>query len=259
MIERLSAKPGVIALRVQGHLAREDVDNCFELLVEAFENHPKVGLYIEVMGLTGFDTEALSDDFKRGWALLDKLDRFDRVAVVSDQAWIRWASRIESALLPGITYRTYAVAERKQALDWVQGREDLPYGHAIKIVETTRADAVGIEIDGRLTAEEVGQLARDLNAMRHKRPIKAMLVHIRSLGTVDPTIIADAEYIRMKLGLLRELDRYAIVGGPDWLVSWVQLIRPLLRLELSHFHEGDEAAAWLWLGAQPLSVEPAAA
>jgi hypothetical protein len=259
MIERMTAKPGVLALRVHGHVAREDVDRCFELLSESFESHPKVGLYIEVMGLTGFDTEALSDDFKRGWALLDKLDRFDRVAVVSDQAWIRWAARIESALLPGITYRTYTHAERQQALDWVQGRADLPYGPAIKIVATTRADAIGIEIDGRLTAEEVGQLARDLNAMRRKRPIKAMLVHIRSLGTVDPAIVADGEYMRMKLGLLRELDRYAIVGGPDWLVSWVQLVRPLLRLELSHFHEGDQAAAWLWLDAQPLSVEPAAA
>jgi len=259
MIEKLTAKPGVLALRVQGHVSREDVDRCFELLTENLENHPKIGLYIEITSLTGFDTEALQEDFKRGWALLDKLDRFDRVAVVSDQTWIRWASRIESALLPGISYRTYTLAERKQALDWVQGREDFPYGHAIRMVPTTRADAIGIEINGRLSAEEVGQVARDLNTMRHKRPIKAMLVHIRSLGTVDPAIVADAEYLRMKLGLLRELDRYAIVGGPDWLVSWVQLIRPLLRLELSHFHDGDEAAAWLWLGAQPLTTETAAA
>ena len=86
-----------------------------------------------------------------------------------------------------------------------------------------------------------------------------MLVHIRSLDGVDPSIAADSEYIRMKLGLLRELDRYAIVGGPAWLVSWLDLVRPLLRLELHHFAEGDEAAAWMWLGAQPLTTEPAVA
>jgi len=259
MIEKLTAKPGVIALRVQGHVAREDVEKCFDLLAENFENHPKTGLFIEVTSLSGFDTEALQEDFKRGSRLLDKLDRFGRVAVVSDEPWIRWASRIESALLPGISYRIYTLAERKQALDWVEGREDLPYGHAVKIVQTTRADAIGIEIDGRLSAEEVGQLARDLNAMRHSRPIKAMLVHIRSLDGVDPSIAVDSEYIRMKLGLLRELDRYAIVGGPAWLVSWLDLVRPLLRLELHHFAEGGEAAAWMWLGAQPLTTEPAVA
>ena len=70
MIEKLTAKPGVLALRVQGHVARADIDQCFELLAENFENHPKVGLYVEVVGVTGFDTEALSDDFKRGCALL---------------------------------------------------------------------------------------------------------------------------------------------------------------------------------------------
>jgi len=259
MIEQLTAKPGVIALRVTGHVARGDLDKCFDLLVESFANHPKVGLYVEVAGLTGFDTEALSQDFKRGWALLDKLDRFGRVAIVSDETWIRWLSRIESALLPGISYRTYKLAERQQALDWVQGREDLPYGHALRIVPTTRADTIGIEIDGRLSAEEVGQVAHELNRMRGERPLKAMLVRFRSLSGLDPSIAADGEYLRMKLGLLRELDRYAVVGGPDWLRSWLKLWQPLLRLELRHFNEKDEGAAWIWLGAQPLAEQPVAA
>lgn len=259
MIQKLTAKPGVLALRVQGHIGREDIDKSFELLTESFANHPKTSLYIEVAELSGFDTEALTEDFRRGCALLDKLERFDRVAIVSDQSWVRWASRIESALLPGISYRTYTFAERQQALDWVQGREDLPYGHALEIIPTTRADTIGIEIDGRLSGEEVAQFARDLNLMRRERPLKAILVRFRSLTGFDPSIAADREYLRMKLGLLNELDRYALVGGPDWLVGWAELLRPLLRLELRHFATDDEAAAWSWLGAQPLAHHPAAA
>lgn len=259
MIERMTAKPGVLAFRVQGHVAREDVDKCFELLAENFESHPKVNLYVEVAGLSGFDTEALSDDFKRGWALLDKLDRFGRVAIVSDETWIRWLSRVESALLPGISYRTYTLAERAKALDWVQGREDLPYGHALRIIPSTRADVVGIEIDGRLSAEEVGQLAHELNRMRGERPLKGMLVLFRTLAGVDPSIAMDGEYLRMKLGLIRELDRYAVVGGPDWLKTWLNLWQPLLRLDLRHFDEKDEGAAWIWLGAKPLADQPVAA
>ena len=204
MIERMTAKPGVLAFRVEGHVAREDVDKCFELLAENFESHPKVNLYVEVAGLSGFDTEALSDDFKRGWALLDKLDRFGRVAIVSDETWIRWLSRVESALLPGISYRTYTLA---------------------------------IEIDGRLSSEEVGQLAHELNRMRGERPLKGMLVLFRTLAGVDPSIAMDGEYLRMKLGLIRELDRYAVVGGPDWLKTWLNLWQPLLRLELRHFDQ----------------------
>lgn len=259
MIESLTAKPGVLALRVHGHVGREDMDKCFELLMENFENHPKIGVFIEVAGLTGFDTEALSEDFRRGYALLGKLDRFDRVAIVSDERWIRWLSRVESALLPGISYRTYTLAERGHALDWVQGREDLPYGHALKIIPTTRANVLGIEIDGRLSAEEMGQVARELNRIRHDRPLTAMLVRFRSLAGFEPSIATDGEYLRMKLGLIRELDRYAVVGGPDWLKTWLRLWQPLLRLELRHFEQDDEDAAWTWLGAQPLADQPAAA
>ena len=259
MIDIMTVKPGVLALRVHGHVARADIERCTDLLFENFESHPQINLYLEVAGLTGFDTEALADAFARGATLLGKLDRFGRVAIASDQTWIRWAARVESALLPGISYRTYTLAERDQALDWVQGREDLPYGRAVKIVSTTRANVIGIEIDGRLAAEEVALVAREINKMRRERPLQAILVHIRSLDGFDPSIAADGEYARMKLGLIRELDRYAVVGGPDWLVSWVELVQPLLRMELRHFDERDEDAAWLWLGVQPLAERPIAA
>lgn len=259
MIEQLTAKPGVIAFRIGGHLGREDIAKSFELLTESFANHPKTSLYIEVSELSGFDTEVLADDLRLGCAMLGKLDRFDRVAIVSDQSWIRWASRIESALLPGITYRTYTFAEREKALDWVQGREDLPYGHAVTIIPTTRADVIGIEINGRLTRDEIGQFARDLNHMRQERALKAVVVRFRRLAGFDPSIVMDGEYFQMKLGLLNELDRYAVVGGPDWLKAWIDLIRPLLRLDLRQFSNGDEDAAWTWVGAEPLSSQTVAA
>ena len=259
MIEQLSAKPGVIALRVREHVSREDIDKCLELLVENFENYPKIGLYVEVAGLTGFDTEAFAAAFNRGCALLGKLDRFGRVAIVSDEAWIRWVSRVESALLPGISYRTYTLTEREQALDWVQGSAELPYGHAVKIIPTTRTDTIGIEIDGRLTAEEVSQVARKLNEMRRDQPTKAILVRFRSVAGFDPSIAADGEYLKMKLALISQLDRYAVVGGPVWLETWLKLWQPLLRLELRHFDANDEEAAWAWIGAQPLTDQAAAA
>ena len=259
MIKRLPAKLGVLALRVTGHVAREDLDKCYDLLNESFANRPRTDLYIEVAGLTGFDTEALSADAKRAWSLLGKRDRFGRIAIVSDERWIRWASRVESALLPGVAYRTYTMAEREQALDWVQGRSELPYGHAVKLIETNRADTIGIEIDGRLSAEEIGEVARKVNARRRERPLKAILVRYRALRELDPAMVADAEYLRMKLGLLRELDRYAVVGGPDWLVAWIRLMQPLLRMELRHFAENDEDAAWDWIGAAPVSNQSVAA
>ena len=53
--------------------------------------------------------------------MLGKLNRFGRVAVVADQAWIRAMTRIESAILPFISYRVFEPAQRDEALAWAKG------------------------------------------------------------------------------------------------------------------------------------------
>ena len=60
-----------------------------------------------------------SPDPARALPLFGKLKSFRRVAVVADQAWIRAGTRIESALLPFISYRVFEPAQRDEALEWV--------------------------------------------------------------------------------------------------------------------------------------------
>jgi hypothetical protein len=59
----------------------------------------------------------------RAMPLFGRLNRFGRVAVVADQAWVRVGTRVESAVLPHISYRTYMPQERHEALEWVVGRK----------------------------------------------------------------------------------------------------------------------------------------
>ena len=58
-------------------------------------------------------------DLKAGHRL--KVRGKGRVAVVADQTWIRASTRLESALLPNISYRVYMPEERAEALAWVTG------------------------------------------------------------------------------------------------------------------------------------------
>lgn len=48
--------------------------------------------------------------------------QLDRIAVISDEAWLRAASRIESALLPGVSYAVYDADEADKARAWVLGK-----------------------------------------------------------------------------------------------------------------------------------------
>ena len=259
MLKVLINRPAVLALSFRGHLSREDIGECFTLLEPSLAGPEKLNLLVEAIGLSGIDSEVLFEDLGRGLRLMLKLERFGRVAIVADQDWIRFLSRVESALLPGISYRTYLGHERVQALDWVEGRDALPYGQSLRIIESGRPDVIAVEVDGRIAAEEVGKFAAELNRIRAERPLKGLLARVRSVGTVDPGIVLDSEYLRMKLGFLRELERYAVVGGPGWLADWIDFVRPLVRMELRHFPASAEADAWEWLGAKPPVDEPLAA
>ncbi len=257
-MEILTSTADIVALRFTGRLSPEEVRKAFELIEQALALHERIHLFVEVDELAGIEWEAMTQELTRGLRLFGKLKRFGRVAIVSDQSWLRWLARTESALLPGISYRTYRIAERDRARAWVEGREELPYGHAMRVIGTNRPDVLGIEIDGRLSKEEMASISVELNAARSAQEIKSVLLRIRSFEGFDPSIALDGDYARMKLGFFRELDRYAVVGGPQWIRQWVEFLGPLVRMEVRYFPPENESAAWEWLGAKPLA-DPAPA
>jgi hypothetical protein len=63
----------------------------------------------------------LSSYLARSMPLFRKLTHFGRIAVVADQACVRIGTRIESAVLPFISNRTFAPNQRDDALAWVEG------------------------------------------------------------------------------------------------------------------------------------------
>ena len=90
----------------------------------AFEHHEKVHVFVETEGISTLELSALPHYFSRAFPLFGKLNRFGRVAVVADQAWVRVGTRIESAVLPFISYRTFEPEGREEALRWVLTGED---------------------------------------------------------------------------------------------------------------------------------------
>ena len=111
----------VIALEVSGKLTSLDLDAVMDHVESAFDRHEKVHVFVETRGIDGIDLSGLPSYFARAAPLLGKLTRFGRVAVVADQAWVRLGTRIESAVLPFISYRVFEPGQREEALAWVEG------------------------------------------------------------------------------------------------------------------------------------------
>src|SRR3546814_20334770 len=96
-------------------------------LDEACARDGKVQCFVEVLGLQSIAPDALLFDLRHVFHYLVRLKQFGRIAIVTDQSWVRIASRIESALLPYVSYEVYPVAQRDRALAWVKGEVDPPH------------------------------------------------------------------------------------------------------------------------------------
>ena len=51
--------------------------------------------------------------------LFGLIRRFDRIALVADQAWLRKAGSLEGRLIPGLTIRNFLPGNEREAEDWL--------------------------------------------------------------------------------------------------------------------------------------------
>lgn len=119
MLEMLDSAPDVIALKVSHRITGADLDLVMDRLEQAMDAHDTVHVFVETQAIDGIELSGLPSYTARAMPLFGKLDRFGRVAVVADQSWIRFGSRVESAVLPFIRYRVFEPAQRDVALAWV--------------------------------------------------------------------------------------------------------------------------------------------
>ncbi len=121
MLEELDSVDDVLAVRVSHKITGTDLDAIMDRLDALMALHNKTHVFVETQAIDGIELTGLPRYMARALPLLGKLDRFGRVAVVADQAWVRAGTRLESALLPNIKYRVYDPDERAEALAWVTG------------------------------------------------------------------------------------------------------------------------------------------
>lgn len=111
----------VLAVRIAGKITGEDLRDIMDRLDVMMAVNSKVHVYAETSAIDGIEIAGLAAHIARATPLLGKLGHFGRVAVVADQAWIRILTRIESAILPHISYRVFEPGQRDEALAWVKG------------------------------------------------------------------------------------------------------------------------------------------
>jgi hypothetical protein len=120
MLQFIPSGDNVIAVSIEHRITSADLVAVMDRLDACLAAHDTVHVFVETRSLDAIEVSGLGAYIARAMPLFGQLRRFGRVAVVADQAWVRAGTRIESALLPFVSYRVFKPAERDEALAWVR-------------------------------------------------------------------------------------------------------------------------------------------
>lgn len=81
---------------------------------------------IAARGSPSIALSAIAEELRHLPLVFRLIRQTDRVAIIADAAWVRAASRIESALIPGLQYEVYPREHAAHAREWLLRHTDDP-------------------------------------------------------------------------------------------------------------------------------------
>lgn len=118
MMERIPDLPdNVLGFRASGAVSADDYKN---VVVPAVETASKANaklrlLYVIPNDCTGFSVDSMWDDTK---VVMGHVKQWEKIALVSDQEWLRDATRLLGQLMPG-ELKAFPMQEEASAGAWV--------------------------------------------------------------------------------------------------------------------------------------------
>jgi hypothetical protein len=259
MLEIIPAKDGVVAMRASGRLDEADIGRAIAAVEAALAASDRIAVYAEI-DIAGMTPGGLMRDVGYGFSKLGELRRFARAAVVTDQNWVRWIAEAENAVLPWIEVRVFPPAQKEAAMAWASeplpamAPDPEPAEPSFHRIETSEPGVVAVEIDGKVGASDVRNMIALLDEAMATHEKLRVLLRIRRFDGASLEALRQPGLLDAKMRAWRRIDRYALVGGPGWLVGLTTSLAPLIGIETRHFDRAQEAEAWSWLGAEPAAA-----
>ena len=238
MIERLNNLPaGSVGFRCTGRLSGSDVEEVVAPAIRA-----AVAEYDRVKALLIFDTSFEGFSFSAAWDEaglgLRYWDGFERVAIVTDLAWMRHGLRALAVLLP-CPLRIFTAAEETNARRWLS--------EALGTIHVDRqGDVITLTLIGQLDPDAYARIDDDLAQLFSAVDEPRVLLDLRQF---EGWLGLGA--LKQHLGLIRDYHqrprRLALVGANGRLPLAERLLRPFNHAISRSFAGSDLLAAQEWI------------
>lgn len=253
MLKQIPAPDHLIALKLDGKLSAEDVQTYHSILEKKLLQHAQIGIYVDLTDLTDMTANALIEGTKADLVLFSHLKQLSRCAFVSDKEWPQTLISAAQHLLPVLDLKIFPSSQSEKALAWAAELRDTTavIKPAIRFLATSKADVLAFEVNGLITSEEMPDVIKQLEDFFAAHDKVRLLNRMKNFAGFDPLILMQSSLISMKLTTMNRLERYAIVGAPNWMCKAVDAINPLFTdIDIQTFSADQEDQAWAWLDAE---------
>jgi hypothetical protein len=106
-------------IELSGKLDTEDMRAALDELENKSKNIEKGKMLYEIIDLHIPSLGAIGVEFSRLPAMFGLMKKFDRVAVLTDKAWLKKTSELEGALFPGLEIKAFNRDQKTEAEAWL--------------------------------------------------------------------------------------------------------------------------------------------
>jgi hypothetical protein len=112
------SKDDLVAIRILGHVDKNDYDVMLPVLEERIKQHQKISIYAELQDVEAITLEALWEDLKFD---IRHASDFEKAAIVGDQQWLELLLTVSSPFTSA-QVKYFDFKDRNLALEWVRSK-----------------------------------------------------------------------------------------------------------------------------------------
>lgn len=122
MIKKIQfSEPDILGFEVDGRVSEAAFVNMMQELIPKIDSPGNIKLYIEIPRYEGTDWEVIWGSLKFAFAKLKTyFEKVDKIALVTDKTWLRFAATVEYSLIPAIKEKSFEFSEKEDALKWIR-------------------------------------------------------------------------------------------------------------------------------------------
>lgn len=126
---------------------------------------------------------------------------------------------------------------------------------AVSQIETSNPCVIAFQITGELDSDDMNQIGEVMNRTFDLYEKASLMLVFDKFEGAEPASVFDPEALKAQLRSLAKIEKYAVVGAPDALQSFLDTMGGIIPVESRTFDRDEIQAAWAFVDARPAETD----